>query len=87
MGIDSYTGSLEEGKAADLFMLKVDDLDNVGAYDDPIAMLATVGYKRPATLTMVNGEIVVRNGQLTRIDEEKMSAKATEFYKTVRYTR
>lgn len=36
---------------------------------------------------MVNGEIVVRNGQLTRIDEEKMSAKATEFYKTVRYTR
>ena len=87
LGIDSYTGSLEEGKAADLFMLKVDDLDNVGAYDDPIAMLATVGYKRPAALTMVNGEIVVRNGQLTRIDEEKMSAKATEFYKTVRYTR
>lgn len=50
-------------------------------------MLATVGYKRPAALTMVNGEIVVRNGKLTRIDEEKMSAKATEFYKTVRYTR
>jgi len=85
LGLDSFTGSLEAGKAADLFMLDVSQLDNVGAYDDPVAFLVTVGYKRPAALTMVNGKIVVKDGHLVNVDEEKLSRNATAFYKKIEY--
>ena len=82
LGIDSYTGSLEPGKAADLFMIDVTkDADNVGAYDDPAAMLATVGYKKPVDLTMVNGKITVRDGHLAGFDERLMAQKADAYYK------
>ena len=82
LGIDSYTGSLESGKAADLFMVDVTkDADNVGAYDDPAAMLATVGYKKPVDLTMVNGRITVRDGHLVGFDERLMAQKADAYYK------
>ncbi|MEA4972137.1 Hydroxydechloroatrazine ethylaminohydrolase [bioreactor metagenome] len=82
LGLDSFTGSLEVGKAADLFMIDIKkDADNVGAYDDPVSMLATVGYKKPVDLTMVNGKIVVRDGHLTGIDERAMADKAYSYYK------
>ena len=34
-------------------------------------MLGTVGFKGAVDYTVVNGKIVVRNGKLTGIDEEK----------------
>ena len=61
--IRSYYG-LEEGKAADLFMINIDQLDYVGGLLDPAAFLATIGYGRPVELTMVNGKIVYQDGQL-----------------------
>ncbi len=85
LGIDSFTGSLEVGKAADLFMIDMEkDADNVGAYDDPVAMLATVGYKKPVDLTMVNGKIVVRNGKLVDMDERALAEKCNKTYRAIR---
>lgn len=86
LGIDSYTGSLEVGKAADLFLIRTDALEDVGAFDDPLAVLATVGYKKPTLLTMVNGKIVSKNGHLTQIDEAKSSQLAKKCYDRVKYT-
>ncbi len=84
LGIDHFTGSLEVGKAADLFMIDMKkDADNVGAYDDPVAMLSTVGYKKPVDLTMVNGKVVVRDGKLVGIDERKLEEKCYQGYRTV----
>ena len=55
--------------------------DHVGAYDDPVSMLATVGYKKPVDLTMVNGKVVVKDGHLVNVDEPVMAEKAYGYYK------
>jgi cytosine/adenosine deaminase-related metal-dependent hydrolase len=70
-------GSLESGKAADLFMIKADGLEYVGAQFDPKSLLGTVGVFRPVAYTIINGKVVVRDGRLCRIDEEKVAAEAT----------
>lgn len=71
-------GSLEVGKAADLFLLDVDLLELAGAKKDPACMLGTVGYSRPAKLVMVNGRVVVEDGRLLGIDEEETRVRAEE---------
>jgi cytosine/adenosine deaminase-related metal-dependent hydrolase len=77
MGRDDI-GSIEAGKAADLFLLDVDALGLAGAHRDPANLLGTVGYSRPAKYVVVNGRVVVRGGRLTGIDEEKIARRADE---------
>ena len=72
----SDIGSLEVGKAADLFLLDVDLLELAGAKKDPACMLGTVGYSRPAEMVMVNGRVVVEKGRLLGIDEEETRVRA-----------
>lgn len=69
-------GCLEVGKAADLFMIDVDQLDYVGGLLDPAAFLGTIGYGRPVDLTMVNGKIIWEKGKLHGIDENKIKEEA-----------
>ena len=69
-------GSLEVGKAADLFMIDTNRLEYVGAQFDPKSLLATVGIHRPVDYTIVNGRIVVKNGELCNIDEQEVVKKA-----------
>ncbi|MCI9348041.1 MAG: 8-oxoguanine deaminase [Oscillibacter sp.] len=71
-------GSLEAGKAADLFLLDVDLLELVGAKKDPACLLGTVGYGRPAKLVMVNGRVVAEDGRLLGVDEEEVRDRAWE---------
>ena len=52
LGREKEIGSLEVGKAADLFMIDVDIPDLVGAKKDPACLLGTVGYSRPAKMVM-----------------------------------
>lgn len=69
-------GSLEVGKAGDLFMIRRDRLELVGADLDVKSMLGTVGFKGPVDATVVNGRVVVREGRLTGVDEEKAVREA-----------
>lgn len=69
-------GSLEPGKAGDLFMIRRNRLELVGADLDVKSMLGTVGFKGPVDATVVNGRIVVRDGRLTGLDEEKAVREA-----------
>mgnify|MGYP003607357670 FL=1 len=71
-------GSLEVGKAADLFMINTNRIEFVGTQFDPASLLCTVGVNRPVDYTIVNGRIVVKNGELTMIDEEETVAKANK---------
>lgn len=71
-------GSIEVGKAADLFLLRTDRLEYVGAQFDPKSLLATVGVNRPVDYTIVNGRIVVKNGELCTIDEQKTAQRANK---------
>ena len=74
-------GRLSVGMAGDLFMIRTDKLELTAALSDPEAFLATVGYKGNVDYTVVNGRIVVKDGQLTMTDEEKLSSKANECWK------
>lgn len=74
-------GRLEPGMAGDLFMLNADKLELTGTLSDPLALLATVGYKGSVDYTVVNGKIVVKDGQLALTDEEKLTSKANESWK------
>ncbi len=69
-------GYLEKGMAADLFMLDITRLQYVGTNKDPIALLATVGVNHPVDYTIINGKIIVQDGKIKTIDENKIVKEA-----------
>jgi hydroxyatrazine ethylaminohydrolase len=76
-------GSLEPGKAADLFLIDPGKLELAGAIHDPANLLARVGVTGPVSLTMVNGKVVYSEGRITSIDEEDLAAKAERAFTRV----
>jgi len=75
-------GTIEEHKCADMFMVDKRRIELVGATFDPKSMLSTVGLKGAVDYTIVNGEITVERGRLTKIDEDKLSDKANKKVKS-----
>ena len=71
-------GYLAEGMAADFFLIDLNRLSLVGAQFDVRSMLATVGFNGNVDYTVVNGKIVVKEGKLVGIDEEKITEKANK---------
>ena len=78
-------GSIEPGKAADIAIFDVSGIDFAGAQSDPVAALAFCGAGHRTKYTIVNGEVVVENGRLTKVDEIKVARNANriaaELYK------
>ena len=64
-------GELSVGKAADLFMINSNRIEFIGAEYDPKSILGTLGFKAPVDYTIIAGKVVVKDGKLTTIDEEK----------------
>jgi len=71
-------GSLEPGKAADIVLFDMKKIAYAGALHDPLAALLFCGDSHIARTVIVNGEIVVDNGRLLKVDEEKLFFKANE---------
>jgi 8-oxoguanine deaminase len=71
-------GSIEPGKAADIVLYDLDSLAYAGSMSDPVAAVLFCGYDQRAWLTMVNGEILVRDKQLVHIDEYELLRKCNE---------
>lgn len=69
-------GVLAPGKAADLALFDLRGLEYVGALHDPVSALLFCGVDARAELVMVNGEVVVRNKRLVRLDEQAVAEKA-----------
>ena len=69
-------GQLAVGKCADLFLVDSRRLELVGGAYSPADVLATVGLRGPVDYTVVNGRVVVKEGHLVTIDEEKTAADA-----------
>jgi cytosine/adenosine deaminase-related metal-dependent hydrolase len=67
----SDIGSLEVGKCADFFAVKLDRLDYAGALHDPVAA-ALFCHPVRADYTVVGGRFVVRDGQLVTVEERKL---------------
>ncbi|MHC1750542.1 MAG: 8-oxoguanine deaminase [Cellulosilyticaceae bacterium] len=71
-------GDLSVGKACDLFMIRATRLEFVGTQYDPKSLLGTVGLKGPVDYTVVAGKVVVKDGKLVTIDEEKVTYEANQ---------
>ncbi|MGH0052669.1 MAG: amidohydrolase [Sphaerochaetaceae bacterium] len=71
-------GSLEEGKAADLFAIDATTLPLAGTLHDPKNLLARIGYTGEVAMTMVGGNIVYKDGKLKGIDETSLASEAEQ---------
>ena len=60
-------GALAPGMCADFFALKLDRLAYAGALHDPVAATVFCAPQQ-ADYTVINGRVVVREGQLTTVD-------------------
>lgn len=69
-------GRIAPGMAADFFLVDLNRLELVGAQFDVTSMLCTVGLKSSVDYTVVNGNVVVKEGKLTGMDEEKVTEEA-----------
>ncbi|MFI6644865.1 8-oxoguanine deaminase [Streptomyces sp. NPDC050504] len=71
LGRAAEIGSLEAGKLADLVLWKLDTLAH-SSIADPVTALV-FGAAAPVTLSLVNGEPVVEDNHLTRVDEDAVA--------------
>lgn len=69
-------GKLEEGWAADLACFDVSGIAYAGSQSDPVAALLFCGCNHTAKYTIVNGQIVVDNGNVVGINEEELAISA-----------
>jgi cytosine/adenosine deaminase-related metal-dependent hydrolase len=68
-------GTLEKGKAADIVLFDMNDIAYAGCHD-PLVGIVTCGNTSLVKMTMVNGKIVVRDGELTTIDLNQIQQEA-----------
>ena len=69
-------GYLAEGMAADFFAISLDRIELVGGQYDPKSLLSCIGFKGAVDYTVVNGKVVVEQGRLVNVEEEKIVSKA-----------
>lgn len=79
----SEIGTLEPGKAADIAIVEMNRLDYAGALSDPLAAVIFSGISHQVHTVLVNGQIVVQDGRLLAIDEEKLCAEANRHSQTM----
>jgi len=69
-------GSLEPGKLADIVLWELDDLDHAGI-EDPVAALV-LGPRPLAHTVIVDGQVVIRHGELLTGDVEEITRELAE---------
>ncbi|NCC51318.1 MAG: 8-oxoguanine deaminase [Spartobacteria bacterium] len=69
-------GHLKPGMAADLAIFRLDKIDYAGAMHDPASAILFCGAGERAAYTIVNGQILVRNGTLVALDEQELFHRA-----------
>lgn len=67
----SDLGSLEPGKCADFFAIRLDHLEYAGALHDPVAAVVFCQPRR-VDYTVVGGRVIVQEGQVVTVDEARL---------------
>ncbi|WP_078543316.1 8-oxoguanine deaminase [Litchfieldia alkalitelluris] len=75
LGWEDSIGSLEVGKAADLFMINANRMEFAGALFDDAALPILTGTPQ-VERTIVGGKTVVKDGRLVSINEEQLAVSA-----------
>jgi len=76
IGLGELTGSLEEGKAADLVVLSRTRPEGWGPRADPHDLIVYSASRADVRHVVVAGEVLVEDGRLTRLDLEEITARA-----------
>ncbi len=71
-------GQLKPGAAADIAVFRLDDLGCAGAMHDPLAALVFTTGTRRASMVLVNGQVVVRDGKLVNYLEQELVERANQ---------
>jgi len=83
LGLERKIGSIEAGKQADLCALSLADPETQPCYD-PASQAVYACGREHVTHVWVDGERVVDNGQLTRLDARELAAKAAYWKDKIR---
>ncbi|MEV6137311.1 8-oxoguanine deaminase [Nocardia sp. NPDC051990] len=73
LGREAEIGSIEPGKLADLALWRLDTPAHAGI-DDPVTALI-LGSAPPLAALIINGRMVVRDGEVRTVDEEKVGGE------------
>jgi cytosine/adenosine deaminase-related metal-dependent hydrolase len=71
-------GSLQVGKCADFFTIDLNTVDYAGALSDPVAATVFCAPQK-AKFTIINGKVIVDDGQIATVDMRPVIAAHNEF--------
>jgi 5-methylthioadenosine/S-adenosylhomocysteine deaminase len=74
LGLDGLIGSIEPGKRADLVVFDANRLETTPAHDPRANLIYSMG-PRSVRDVLVDGQILVREGKLTRDDEAALARR------------
>ena len=80
--LDKITGSLEQGKRADIAIVDIDDLNQIPVYN----IYSTLVYATKANdvrTVLINGRIVMLNKKLLTLDENGIKRDANAYRKKI----
>jgi 5-methylthioadenosine/S-adenosylhomocysteine deaminase len=83
LGLEDRIGTLAPGKCADMTAVDLGALELLPCYD-PLSHLVYAAGREHVTHVWVNGEPVVENGRLTRLDTRELSARAAYWREKIR---
>ena len=75
LGMEDEIGSVEVGKRADLILV-ARDAPHVVPDADPFSTLVYAAQPEDVRMTMVDGEVLVRDGTFVRLDRAQVAADA-----------
>lgn len=79
LGLDDRIGSLEPGKAADIIAVDLSALNTQPVYD-PVSQLVYAAQSQQCSHVWVNGELLMKDRQLLRMDESHLLQTAAAWH-------
>jgi len=83
LGLEDRVGTLAPGKFADMTAVDLSALELAPCYD-PLSHLVYAAGREHVSHVWVNGELLVEDGRLTRLDGEELAAKARYWQEKIR---
>ncbi|MBI3045057.1 MAG: TRZ/ATZ family hydrolase [Betaproteobacteria bacterium] len=83
LGIEDRVGTLAAGKSADMTAVNLTALELSPCYD-PLSHLVYAAGREHVSHVWVNGELLVENGRLTRLDTRELAARAAYWRERIR---
>jgi 5-methylthioadenosine/S-adenosylhomocysteine deaminase len=77
LGLDREIGSIEVGKRADLTLLNV-DRPHMTPHPNPVSTIVYAAEASDVETVLIDGRIVMRAGELTKLDEQAVIKEARE---------